>query len=107
MNHMKWMMLLLVLVLGSARAQAQIPPIQLGSPSGDIYNHRPELDRALQQQLINSRFETVTLSKLLGERESSKAREWKSPVWVCWQSALGLVALGIVIGFLYGRFGPD
>jgi hypothetical protein len=108
MNQMKWMMILpLVLVLASARAQAQIPSIQPGIRSGDI---DPRLQPgALNEPRIDPKllFDSGQLSRSLGQRESSKAREWKSPAWACWQSALGLVTLSFVIGFLYGRFGPS
>ena len=115
MNQMKWMIPVLVLVLVSARAQAQFPGapdpripqfqpgIRLPESQPDIrmpqFQFRPDL------QLPQFRpTPPLSVNEIMG---SPKAREFKSPAWACWQSALGLVALSFVIGFLYGRFGSS
>jgi hypothetical protein len=38
---------------------------------------------------------------------NQKAHRWEWPAWAGWQSALGLFAVCMVVGFFYGRFGPE
>ena len=82
--------------------QPGVPMPQL-PPGGDI--RMPQLPPEIQipRSQPMPPLDLAPLSKM----ESSKAREFKSPAWACWQSALGLAVLGFVIGFLYGRFGPS
>jgi len=105
MNRVKWI-IFLVIALAIAQRQAQgfqggpgqgPPPPPPGPP--------PQIDPEVLKRLTIPKFDPVPYPRHLGETPSSKPHEWVWPAWVCWQSALGLFALSLLIGFLYGRFG--
>jgi hypothetical protein len=40
------------------------------------------------------------------EKQSPKDQSSEWPTWVAWETAFGLFALCVVIGIIYGRYGP-
>ena len=113
MNRVKW---IVFLVIALAIAQSQAQGFQGGpgqGPGPNPPNLPPQFDPEIIKRLQPPKFDPGTLPRFdpgpyslrLHENQLSKPHKWVWPEWVCWQSALGLFALSLVIGFLYGRFG--
>ena len=105
MNRVKW---IIFLVIALAIAQRQAQGFQGGPGQGPGPNPPgppPQIDPEIFKRFTPPRIDPIPYSPRLYENQASKTHEWVWPTWVCWQSALGLFALSLVIGFLYGRFG--
>jgi hypothetical protein len=115
MNRVKW---IVFLVIALAIAQSQAQGFQGGpgqGPGPNPPNLPPQFDPEIIKRLQPPKFDPGTLPRFdpgpyslrLHENQLSKPHKWVWPEWVCWQSALGLFALSLVIGFFYGRFGLE
>ena len=106
MNRIKWIALL---VFALAAAQGRAQGFQGGpgkGPPPPPPRPAPQIDPEVFRRIEIPKFDPGPFSRNFGEYQSSKPHKWVWPEWVCWQSALGLFALSLVIGLLYGRFGP-
>jgi hypothetical protein len=79
-----------------------------GSPQpGPGREFKPDVvNQEALSRLLNQKVDAGPFLRSPGATQPSKTHQWDWPAWVCWESALGLVAVCLVIGFLYGRFGP-